>query len=74
MVNPKRLAAVTAAYTGYLVGEFDEMHKYIEEVMGHPVWTHEMASKEIMGEVREAAKEEFIALWKEFLDVSTSGD
>lgn len=27
----KREAAIISAYTGFMIGEFSEMHKYIEE-------------------------------------------
>ena len=41
----KREAAVVMAFTGValLVGDnFDYFHKYVEELMGRPVWTHEL--------------------------------
>ncbi len=38
----KREAAIVAAYTGFLIGEFSDMHKYIEEIMGGSVFTHEL--------------------------------
>ena len=56
----KREAAIVAAYTGFLIGSFSEMHGYIEKIMGRPVFTHEMGSKSTMLEVREAAKLDFV--------------
>ena len=41
----KREAAVVMAFTGValLVGDdFAYFHKYVEELMGRPVWTHEL--------------------------------
>lgn len=58
----KREAAIISAYTGYLIGEFDEMHKYIQEKLERPVWTHEMASAELWEEIREKAKPDFISI------------
>lgn len=58
----KREAAIVAAYTGYLIGAFSDMHEYIESVMGRPVWTHEMGSKDFMEKLRERAKPDFVAL------------
>lgn len=58
----KREAAIVSAYTGYLLGDFAEMHKYIEEVMGRPVWTHEMGMSAFAEELRTASKADFIAL------------
>lgn len=55
-------AAIIGAYTGVLCGPFSDMHKYVEKVMGRPIWTHEMASTETMAQIREAAKKDFIAL------------
>jgi hypothetical protein len=55
-------AAIVSAYTGYLIGPVSDMHAYIEKIMGRPVWTHEMASEQLMDQVREAAKDDFIAL------------
>ena len=37
----KREAAVISAYTGILLGEFSDLHKYVEEIFGRPVFTHE---------------------------------
>lgn len=55
---------VISAYTGYLMCPFDEMHKYIEQMMGRPVFTHEMceSNKAFMDELREKVKPDFLAL------------
>ena len=58
----KREAAIIAAYTGYLIGEFSEMHKYIEEVMGRPVFTHEMVLNEFMKQLHEKSKQDFVSI------------
>ena len=45
----KREAAVVMAFTGValLVGDdFTYFHKYVEELMGRPVWTHELPTLE----------------------------
>lgn len=55
-------AAIIGAYTGIMCGPFGDVHAAIERVMGRPVWTHEMASSELMSEVRERIKPEFLAL------------
>lgn len=57
-----RQAAIVGAYTGYLAGPFSDMHKYIEELLGRPVWTHELASEAISEEIREKAKADFAAI------------
>ena len=58
----KREAAIVAAYTGYLIGAFSDMHEYVEEVMGRPVWTHEMGSAAFMEQLRKKAKKDFVAI------------
>lgn len=55
-------AAIISAYTGYLIGNFAEMHEYVEKVMGRPVWTHEMGSQVIADQIREASRADFLAL------------
>jgi len=58
----KREAAVVGAYTGVLMGKFGDLHEYIEEVMGRPVWTQELASKEINAELKAKARPEFLKI------------
>lgn len=58
----RREAAVLGAFTGVLMGPFNEMHEYIEEVMGRPVWTHEMGDRAFALELREAARADFLAI------------
>jgi len=55
-------AVIVSAYTGFLVCPFHEMHKAIEEKLGRPVWTHELGTGETMEKVKEAFKDDFIAL------------
>ena len=60
--------AIVMAYTGIamLVGDkFDIFHRYIEEKMGRPIWSHELASKEVWEEIKEATKEDFNRLCRE---------
>lgn len=57
--------AIIMAYTGVamLTGEkFSIFHKYIEDLMGRPIFTHELANKEIWDELKEKSKEDFINL------------
>ena len=58
----KREKAVVGAYTGVLMGKFDDMHAYIEEVMGRPVFTHELANKPTIEEIEDRARDEFLAI------------
>lgn len=55
-------AAIIGAFTGYAVGPFSDIHGYAEKVLGRPIWTHQFAEKEVMAELREAARADFVAL------------
>jgi len=58
-----REKAIVTAYTGInmLEGEkFDELYKYLNELYGRPVYTHEIPFLDI----REKSKKDFIALCK----------
>lgn len=53
-----REGAVISAYTGILVcNDFSPVHEYIEEIIGRPVFTHEIPSLET--EIKEKSKAEF---------------
>lgn len=57
--------AIIMAYTGVcmLAGDkLDIFYKYIEELLGRPVWTHELGIKEIRDEIKEKSKSDFITL------------
>ena len=55
----KREAAIVSAYTGYLIGDVDDWHKYVQEILGRPVFTHELASKSIQDEVHDKSRDDF---------------
>lgn len=60
----KRECAIVSAYTGILCGDFNEFHKYIEELLGRPVWTHELANEDLCKKIKELSKEDFCSLGK----------
>lgn len=53
-------AAIIGAYTGILCGPFEDMHEYIEQIMERPVFTHELANKELCEEIKERSKQDFL--------------
>ena len=55
-------AAVVSAYTGFLIGEFSDLHEYIEDKFGHPVWTHQMGEPEFQEKLRDLARPDFVAM------------
>ena len=40
-------------------------YKFIEEKLGRPVWTHELANELVINELKEAVKEDFLKLCAE---------
>jgi len=63
-----RERAIVMAYTGacMLSGEkFSIFHRYIEEICGRPIWTHELAIESVINEIKEKSKADFIRLCAE---------
>ena len=49
----RKEAIAISAYTEYCFAPFDEVHQFIEEVLGRPVFVHELARKDIWDDVRK---------------------
>lgn len=63
-----REKAIIMAHTGVtmLTGEkFPVFHKYIEGIMGCPVYTHELASENVWDQIKDKSRADFIKLCKE---------
>lgn len=63
-----RERAVVMAYTGaaMLTGEkFSIFHKYVEDILGRPVYTHELANEFVWDQIRAKSKADFLKLCKE---------
>lgn len=58
----KEIGAIVSTYTGIMLGDFHDMHGYIEKLMGRPVWTHEMGNKEFAQKIKALAHPDFIRL------------
>ena len=60
----KRESAIIIAYTGVSFGGklFSDLHQYIEEKFGRPVFTHEMAEQEFWDKLKELSRDDFIDL------------
>lgn len=56
---------VVSAYTGCMLCDFNDMHAYIEKLLGRPVFTHELATKAVCDEIRERARPDLEAICKE---------
>lgn len=61
-----REKAIVMAFTGVCMlteDKFNIFHKYVEELMGRPIYTHELGF--LANEIKEKAKDDFIKLCKE---------
>lgn len=56
----KKEAAIISAYTGILIGDFGELHSYIESLMNRPVYVHELP--ELADLIKEKSTSDFMAL------------
>lgn len=59
MKKTLKVSALLCLTTGKSFGPFDEMHEAAEHVIGQPIWTHEFASKELWGTLRENVLAQF---------------
>ena len=51
---------VMTAYTGIMFcKDFSEYHKFVEDLLGTPIWTHEFANAEIVAEIKKAVEYEY---------------
>lgn len=58
----KQEKIIVSAYTGVLMCDFDDVHEYIQKKLGRPVFTHELADKDIQKEIEEKTKEDFLEI------------
>jgi hypothetical protein len=65
-VNMKHNEAVLiSAYTGFLLTQdLSDVHKFCEELLGRPIWTHEFADKALIEEIREKCRPMIIEMIK----------
>lgn len=53
---------IVSAYTGVLMCSFSELQKYVEQKLSRPVFTHEFADKDVIEEIKERVRDDFLAL------------
>lgn len=58
----KREAAIISAYTGYLLGDFEDVNQYAIELFGEERWDKKIPDNALMDELQERAKKDFEAL------------
>lgn len=54
--------AIVSAYTGVLMCPMHNMCEYIEKLLGRPVYTNELADPQVVEEIKNKAKPDFLAL------------
>lgn len=65
----KKEAVLLSAYTGFLLtNNFSDVHKFCEELLDRPIWTHEFASETVQKEIREKCKPMVIEMVKSEID------
>lgn len=53
----KQEAVLISAYTGFLLTkDFSDVHKFCEDVLGRPIFTHEYADEKVQKEIQEKCK------------------
>ena len=56
-------AILLSAYTGFLlVQDFSDVHKFCEDTLGRPIWTHEFADKDVQKEIQGKLRPQIMKL------------
>ena len=62
MITPEE-AILLSAYTGFLlVQDFSDVHKFCEDTLGRPIWTHEFAHKDVQKEIQDKLRPQIMKL------------
>lgn len=60
-----REKAIVMAYTGVCMLTGDKLgifYNYLEEILGYPIWTHELANARLWETIKEKSKADFLSL------------
>ena len=57
-----RECAIVSAYTGYLLGDGSELHRYAEEILGRTIFVTALGTPIIAKELMACSREDFLAL------------
>lgn len=55
-------AAVVGAFTGVVLGPFQDIHKYAERVLGRPIFDFEFADDNVARKIQDAAEADFLSI------------
>lgn len=53
---------IVSAYTGILMVDFREFHEWVEEFLGHPVWSHEFTLSDFWDSLKAKVEDEFVKI------------
>ena len=56
----RREATIVSAYTGYFIGGWDDLYKYLSELIGRPIYTHEIHA--VLDEYHNKISQDFVML------------
>lgn len=56
----RREATIVSAYTGYFIGGLDDLYKYLFELVGRPVYTHEIPA--VLDKYHSKIRQDFVML------------
>ena len=56
----RREATIVSAYTGYFIGGLDDICKYLSELIGRPIYTHEI--HEVLDKYHSKIRQDFVML------------
>jgi hypothetical protein len=51
-------AVIASIATGIVLCDFSDMHEAAEFLMGHPIWTHQFADKQLVAEMQKTILEQ----------------
>lgn len=58
----KEQAAIVGLFTGIACGPFSDIHELAERLVGHPIWTHQFANKELCSKLKDLVKPLFLEI------------
>lgn len=65
----KEEAILVSAFTGFLLTkDFSDVHKFCEDLLGRPIWTHEFAIRTVQEEIKEKCRPLILAMIENEID------
>lgn len=58
----KEQGIILTGFTGITCANFSDFHGDVEKRLGRPVWTHEFANLDLVNQIKELYREDFIAM------------